>query len=1729
MISGDELQLAISKKDALIKEIKELKILLSYPSSILITRSETSRQLEESFWKTHDKLKECHRVANFSESTRSLCSFNQNLLNEVRQMVADWRAEAYAEVAQMTAAERQSYLVQLGYADAETGLGFGKSAARDVLSQPQPGPRPRGRPKGSVTVKRRTGSSGGESSTSRFTSQSATQGRTADRSGAFGFSLAVRKRKSTMIPRADGAKVSKHARLAGGTHAYSKSDALKRKHASEWSLPLKINVTQSDGFRGEQDDVEEEEDGEVDDAEISVSSDGRDSKSNRGWNTTGFRSADREADEGENEFDEDDEEDQLTAIVRRQREAFSARVAAGRPSIRNQAKTSNPSDLSHPLSGASSASIARVLQTNKVLREWKMLARKVLCKVARQCLATRREKISLAKRAARECARVVRQRALLSHKAGKDAASRGHRLCREIATNWRNSAQSMASGNGPLTVNGITFPVSTDSAGSSEVLRQPDYHNYGISVKGEAPGVTTGPDGNTVESAAAARRRAERAAAEQRRADLELLEARRQQRKLNFLITQTELYAHFMARKLDATVVTPDETTQNSSAPPEKKVDDSVEWTTDRETAETTRILRRLEESDEELEEQVAEESRDLAIPSDNQSPAARDPVNKSPVRLTKSPGSSSIAVAAKAAATRLGIKIEDEYDIQRIKSEAMSRVRLAVERERDRRSQVQNLMPIPISPVVNRQPRPTDPTASETTVQSPHLFHGSLKAYQLQGLNWLLGLFDQGINGILADEMGLGKTIQTIAFLGYLAETYGLWGPFLIVSPASTLHNWTQEFTRFLPAFRIVPYWGNPAERKVLRRFWFSARQSGSVSGTGGAHEPDDDGPSTDYTTPGQPGTREAEMHVVITSYQVVLQDAKFINKTAWSYIVLDEAHAIKSTSSLRWRILLSFKCRNRLLLTGTPIQNTMQELWALLHFIMPTLFDSHDEFANWFSRDIESQATQATTGSTSGGTGLSTSKLNENQLSRLHLILKPFMLRRTKTEVEHEISKKTEILRYCPLSHRQQILYSRLRNKIRLEDLSSVIGSADQLSSGSNEAVPFNATAATATHLINLVMQLRKVCNHPDLWEPRDVRFSCFHGAFLPTEHERTGASRTRDHDLWLPRLLYDQGLLPGLSWTHTGTRTRLVGVNLPAWPVASLTYMSADQLALLARWFSIFHPAHVHADLWHHDDLEPDLGPESTEKQATLIGPMNSTYPSKCFSFSRLLRFSVQELCLIACTGLDAVISPRSTIVLHTQSNTTGHHQSPDNGLQPLIRGPSTESLLPPDVFHSIHPAFLIIRVPDVHSGEPVSIPLSGWTTEDLTNTPVDQDCSRFDIPRRYLTLAVVDKVSIQPVGLHVRAPRFTQHYTELLSLNRPVFCEWNEESTGSTTSVRGLPRPVCVPNVSRKLELISLATRISDSGKLAALDALLNELKPAGHRVLIYSQMTRMIDILEEFMLYRNHAYLRLDGSSRLSDRRDMVAQWQTNPRWFVFLLSTRAGGLGINLTAADTVIFYDSDWNPTVDQQAMDRAHRLGQTKPVTVYRLVCKNTIEGRMMQRAEEKRAMQQMVIQSDQEGNHQTGNLIPTTTRSQEQLTSSDMVSLLLDDDELVTRLQQRRRTQMPRGRPSKSASAPRLSSVGNGTAGAVENESTSGSLVPSNATLENTGSPMLVDTALARKRQALWAEMPRVPMGRPKKIRPIESIGSAASVAAAAAFAASSSSSNNNNNNNNNTGSF
>lgn len=286
---------------------------------------------------------------------------------------------------------------------------------------------------------------------------------------------------------------------------------------------------------------------------------------------------------------------------------------------------------------------------------------------------------------------------------------------------------------------------------------------------------------------------------------------------------------------------------------------------------------------------------------------------------------------------------------------------------------------------------------------------------------------------------MGLGKTVQSIAFLCHIAEAYGVWGPFLVISPASTLHNWQQEMKRFVPEFNVVPYWGSPNERKILRQFWEQKDMH----------------------------TKDAKFHVVITSYQLIVSDYKYFNRIKWQYMVLDEAQAIKSSSSVRWKMLLGFNCRNRLLLSGTPIQNSMAELWALLHFIMPTLFDSHDEFNEWFSKDIESCAENKT-------------GIDEKQISRLHMILKPFMLRRIKKDVENELSDKIEIMVYCPLTLRQNLLYLALKKKIRIEELLSYTDRS------SDSTVDKNITS----NLMNLVMQFRKVCNHPDLFERRDAK---------------------------------------------------------------------------------------------------------------------------------------------------------------------------------------------------------------------------------------------------------------------------------------------------------------------------------------------------------------------------------------------------------------------------------------------------------------------------------------------------------------------------------------------------------------------------------------------------------------------------------------------------------------
>jgi hypothetical protein len=198
---------------------------------------------------------------------------------------------------------------------------------------------------------------------------------------------------------------------------------------------------------------------------------------------------------------------------------------------------------------------------------------------------------------------------------------------------------------------------------------------------------------------------------------------------------------------------------------------------------------------------------------------------------------------------------------------------------------------------------------------------------------------------------------------------------------------------------------------------------------------------------------TKQNAFHICITSYKLVIQDHSSFRRFKWQYLILDEAQHIKNFKSQRWQLLLNFTSAGRLLLTGTPLQNNLMELWSLMHFLMPHVFESHRDFKEWFSNPL--------TGMVEGN-----SEYNDNLIRRLHKVLRPFILRRLKNEVEKQLPKKYAHVVKCPLSKRQRFLY---------DDFMSRAKTKETLASGNLLSV------------INVLMQLRKCCNHPNLFEPR------------------------------------------------------------------------------------------------------------------------------------------------------------------------------------------------------------------------------------------------------------------------------------------------------------------------------------------------------------------------------------------------------------------------------------------------------------------------------------------------------------------------------------------------------------------------------------------------------------------------------------------------------------------
>uniref|UniRef100_A0AAX7UJC7 SWI/SNF related, matrix associated, actin dependent regulator of chromatin, subfamily a, member 2 n=1 Tax=Astatotilapia calliptera TaxID=8154 RepID=A0AAX7UJC7_ASTCA len=486
---------------------------------------------------------------------------------------------------------------------------------------------------------------------------------------------------------------------------------------------------------------------------------------------------------------------------------------------------------------------------------------------------------------------------------------------------------------------------------------------------------------------------------------------------------------------------------------------------------------------------------------------------------------------------------------------------------------------------------------------QSSLLINGMLKQYQIQGLEWMVSLYNNNLNGILADEMGLGKTIQTIALITYLMEHKRLNGPFVIIVPLSTLSNWVYELDKWAPSVVKIAYKGTPALRRGL-----------------------------------VPQLRSGKFNVLLTTYEYIIKDKHILAKIRWKYMIVDEGHRMKNHHCKLTQVLNThYVAPRRLLLTGTPLQNKLPELWALLNFLLPTIFKCCSTFEQWFNAPFAMTGERV--------------DLNEEEtiliIRRLHKVLRPFLLRRLKKEVESQLPEKVEYVIKCDMSAIQKVLYRHMQKGILLTD-------------GSEKDKKGKGGAKT---LMNTIMQLKKICNHPYMFQHIEESFA---------EH-----------------LGYPNGIISG------------------------------------------------------------------------------------------------------------------------------------------------------PDLYRA--------------------------------------------------------------------------------------------------------------------------------SGKFELLDRILPKLQATNHRVLLFCQMTTLMTIMEDYFGYRNFQYLRLDGTTKSEDRAALLKKFnEEGSQYFIFLLSTRAGGLGLNLQAADTVVIFDSDWNPHQDLQAQDRAHRIGQQNEVRVLRLCTVNSVEEKILAAAKYKLNVDQKVIQA-------------------------------------------------------------------------------------------------------------------------------------------------------------------
>ncbi|KAL5594127.1 hypothetical protein BROUX41_001173 [Berkeleyomyces rouxiae] len=660
----------------------------------------------------------------------------------------------------------------------------------------------------------------------------------------------------------------------------------------------------------------------------------------------------------------------------------------------------------------------------------------------------------------------------------------------------------------------------------------------------------------------------------------------------------------------------------------------------------------------------------------------------------------------------------------------------------------------------------------------------GTMRDYQLEGLTWMYEICEQGMSGILADEMGLGKTVQTISLIALLREKDSYFGPHLIIAPLSTLSNWMNEFAHWVPDIPVVMYHGTPPERAEIWSKQVEKNYKGSRP--------------------------TAKFPVICTSYEVILRDRSVLSKIQWEFIIIDEGHRMKNFDSKLFRELKTFKSATRLLITGTPLQNSLKELWSLLNFLLPNIFTDWDAFDTWFDfSDLQDEE---------GTEEFITNSEKHDIIKKIHVVLQPLLLRRVKADVAAYLPKKREYILYAPMTKEQTDLYRAindkdvdtrefLQNKV-MERLTSEENPAPRRSTRSSVKEELSEEAPPPPKAVQTTLAIRE--------SPAKTA-----GAEVPVQNafSMLMGSKTKNKN--------------NTAKTKTKAET-----NPPPPPTSKKRKAAAAAI-----------------------EEKPESKSARSSRQST---------PSASRPQTRT----------------------RQRTQVYKESEIDDDALSDDQFEAELAKE---------------------------------------MQAKELEEMETKQEAGDYELSK---TLELAKKeVASKKLGNPIMQLR--------LVCNSPhnFYYPWNESEAADDTIVTA-------------------------SGKMLLLDRLLPALFRDNHKVLIFSQFKTQLNLLEEYCALRDWECCRLDGSVAQSDRQAMISDFTTRPELRIFLLSTRAGGQGINLMAADTVILFDSDWNPQQDLQAQDRAHRIGQQNPVLIFRLATRGTVEETLLTSADAKRRLEKLII---------------------------------------------------------------------------------------------------------------------------------------------------------------------